>query len=379
MVVPALGARAQGARLERMQRSPQWRNGHFDDVIPRAGSSVYAYLRRQIGWDAMSDWLVGGSKFRIPADTVPVETRSASDFDASPATGLRITWLGHSSVLLEIDGARVLVDPVLSRFAGPTRALGQRRFFAAPIETLDLPEVDVVVISHDHYDHLDYPTIRRLAETRTRFVAPLGVGAHLEAWGIDPERIVELDWWEEWRLGDHRFVATPARHFSGRGVMDLEHTLWAGWAILGPQHRVFYTGDTGMFPGLREIGERLGPFDVTFVETGGYSRHWADIHLGPEQAVQAHGMLRGNVLVPVHWGLFNLAMHGWTEPVERVLAAARTRRVTVATPRLGQSFEPALNLPCDRWWPDLPWQTAADAPILSTGFPRTIEYGELEP
>lgn len=378
MVVPALGARATGARLERMRRSPQWRDGHFDDVIPRAGSSVYAYLRRQIGWRAMSDWLVGGSKHRIPGETIAVTSRNPGDFDPVPPSGLRVTWLGHSTVLVELDGIRVLIDPVLSRYAGPTRALGQRRFFAAPLAAADLPNIDVVVISHDHYDHLDYPSIRGFAGTQTRFFAPLGVGAHLEAWGIASDRIIELDWWERHDLGAHTFVATPARHFSGRGVMDLEHTLWASWAILGPHHRVFYTGDTGMFPGLRDIGDQLGPFDVTLIESGGYSRHWADIHLGPEQAVQAHGMLRGEVMVPVHWGLFNLAMHGWTEPIERVLAAAAVRDVRVATPQLGESFEPGVHIPSERWWPELPWQTADDAPILSSGFSRPLGCGELE-
>jgi L-ascorbate metabolism protein UlaG (beta-lactamase superfamily) len=206
-------------------------------------------LRQQIGWDAMTDWLVGGSKHRVPNLVVPVESRSKHDFDAAPETGLRITWLGHSTSLVEIDGARVLIDPVWGQFAGPTRLAGQQRFFAPPLAMQELPEIDVVVISHDHYDHLDYPSIRQLRHTRALFVVPLGVGAHLEEWGITSDRIFELDWWEQQRLGDLRFVATPARHFSGRGVMDLEHTLWASWAVIGPRHRVFYSGDTGMFPG----------------------------------------------------------------------------------------------------------------------------------
>lgn len=376
MVLPALGARARGDRLERMRRSPQWRDGHFDDVIPRSGANVYAYLRRQIGWAAMTDWLFGGSKHRVPKAPLPIEQRCKSDFDAAPPSGLRITWLGHSTSIVEIDGARVLIDPVWSAYAGPTRLAGQRRFFPPPLALSELPEIDVVVISHDHYDHLDYPTIRQLAPSRAIFVTPLGVGAHLEAWGIAPDRIVELDWWEERRLHDLTFVATPARHFSGRGVLDLEHTLWAGFAILGPQHRVFYSGDTAMFPGLLEIGARLGPFDATMIESGGYSRHWADVHLGPEQAVQAHRMLQGKVMVPVHWSLFDLAMHGWTEPIERVLAAARTLDIRVATPRLGESFEPTGRLPSERWWPDLPWDTASDAPIVSSGLGSPIETAE---
>jgi L-ascorbate metabolism protein UlaG (beta-lactamase superfamily) len=353
-----------------MRESPNWRNGHFHDPIPRrGGDSVYAYLRSQIGVGATSEWLLGGSKHRVPravAD-IPVERRVKGDFAAAPSTGLRVTWLGHSTTLLEIDGARVLIDPVFGPYAGPLRAFGQRRFFRAPLALDALPELDAIVISHDHYDHLDHPSVLQLAAaTRATFVAPLGVGAHLEAWGIAPERIVELDWWQERHLGALSFTATPARHYSGRGVFDFEHTLWAGFAVSGPRHRVFYTGDTAMFPGLQEIGSRLGPFDVTLIEAGGYSRHWADIHLGPEQAVQAHRMLRGAVMLPVHWGLFDLAMHGWTEPIERVLIAAQALNVDVATPRLGQSFEPGAALPSERWWPELPWQTAEQAPVISS-------------
>jgi L-ascorbate metabolism protein UlaG (beta-lactamase superfamily) len=282
---------------------------------------------------------------------------------------------------VEIDGARVLIDPVFSSSAGVNGMVGQRRFFPLPLTAADLPAIDVVVISHDHYDHLDYPTIRQLVQSeqqaRALYVCPLGVGAHLEAWGVAAEHIIELDWWEETNVAGLRIVATPARHYSGRGVFDLEHTLWASFAIIGPEHRVYYSGDTAMFPGLRDIGEKYGPFDITLIEAGGYNRYWADIHLGPEQAVQAHRMLQGKVMVPVHWGLFDLAMHGWTEPVERVLVAAKERNVLVATPRLGESFEPQLALPNERWWPELPWDSAEDAPIVSTGMPSTAEALDL--
>jgi L-ascorbate metabolism protein UlaG (beta-lactamase superfamily) len=361
-----------------MKESAQWRGNRFDDVVPRDGASVYAYLRRQIGWSALSDWLFFGSKHRVPTESVPMVQVTNRHFEPAPRTGLRITWLGHSTTIVEIDGARILIDPVFSRYAGPSSLTGQRRFFPCPLSAAELPEIDVVLISHDHYDHLDYSTIRQLAQTRARFVCPLGVGAHLEAWAIAPERIVELDWWERQRLSGLTFVATPARHFSGRGVFDLSTTLWASFAILGPEHRVFYSGDTGMFPGLRDIGAQLGPFDATLIEAGGYSRHWADLHLGPEQAVDAHQMLRGRVMLPVHWGLFDLAMHGWTEPIERVLVAAHARDVRVAVPRLGESFEPRVGLPCDRWWPALPWDTEQDAPIVSTGLPGTDAAHELE-
>ena len=381
MVMSAMGARARGERLARMQQSPQWRDNHFDDVVPRGGASVYAYLRRQIGWGAIRDWMFAGSKYRVPTEPVPMVSVAQAGFATAPRTGLRATWVGHSTTILEIDGARVLIDPVFSSSAGVNGMMGQRRFFPMPLSAADIPALDVVLISHDHYDHLDYPTILQLlqleAQARAVFVVPLGVGAHLEAWGLAPERIVELDWWEETHVAGLRIAATPARHYSGRGVFDLEHTLWASFAIIGKEHRVFYSGDTAMFPGLRDIGEQYGPFDFTLIEAGGYNRYWADIHLGPEQAVQAHRMLQGQVMMPVHWGLFDLAMHGWTEPVERVLAAAKERNVIVATPRLGESFEPRIALPSERWWPELPWDSAEAAPIISTGMPSTAEALDL--
>jgi L-ascorbate metabolism protein UlaG (beta-lactamase superfamily) len=380
MVMSAMGARARGERLARMQQSPQWRDNHFDDVVPRGGASVYAYLRRQIGWGAIRDWMFAGSKYRVPTESVPMVSVAQHSFASASSTGLRATWIGHSTTLLEVDGARVLIDPVFSSSAGVNGMMGQRRFFPMPLNAADMPELDIVLISHDHYDHLDYPTILQLlqleAQARAVFVVPLGVGAHLEAWGLAPERIVELDWWEEATVAGLRIAATPARHYSGRGVFDLEHTLWASFAIMGSDHRVFYSGDTAMFPGLRDIGEQYGPFDLTLIEAGGYNRYWADIHLGPEQAVQAHRMLQGQVMMPVHWGLFDLAMHGWTEPVERVLAAAQERSVRVATPRLGESFEPGLVLPNERWWPELPWDSAEAAPIIST-MPSTAEALDL--
>ncbi|MCB9787662.1 MAG: MBL fold metallo-hydrolase [Deltaproteobacteria bacterium] len=354
------GARATGERLARMQASPRWQDGRFNDTLPRQepqiGKAALAYFTKR-------------SKYREPDDTPPTLQRSATEFEAPPRSGLRVTWLGHSTLLVEIDGQRVLVDPVWGERASPFSWAGPRRFYAPPLPLAELPPLDAVVISHDHYDHLDMPTIEALAPTGVLFVVPLGVGAHLESWGVAPDRIVELDWWGEHRVGELRLVATPARHFSGRSplMLDKDQTLWAGWALLGPRHRVFFSGDSAMFPGFAEIGARLGPFDLTMLESGAYNALWADVHMGPEQAVAAHRMLRGDVLLPVHWGLFDLSFHGWTEPVERILAAAAPHGIRVATPQPGQSLEPAGPLPTARWWPELPWQTAEEAPVVSSG------------
>jgi L-ascorbate metabolism protein UlaG (beta-lactamase superfamily) len=228
----------------------------------------------------------------------------------------------------------------------------------------------VVLISHDHYDHLDRSTIRAMRAWDTRFVVPLGVGGRLRQWGIAATRITELDWWQSLTIDSLEITATPARHASGRGLLDKDQTLWAGYALRGPRHRVYFSGDTGLFPGLKEIGDRLGPFTLTFLEIGAYSQAWPDWHLGPEQAVQAHLMLRGEVMVPIHWGLFNLSSHGWTEPVERLLMAAQAQGVQVRVPRPGERCDLPMTGSTPRWWPKLPWRSAQEMPI------RTSRPGE---
>jgi L-ascorbate metabolism protein UlaG (beta-lactamase superfamily) len=270
-------------------------------------------------------------------------------------------------LLLELDGRRILTDPVWSRRASPLGWLGPRRWYEPPIAVADLPELDAVLISHDHYDHLDRATVIALNRRAATFVVPLGIGAHLAYWGVPDERIIELDWWERATVSGLEIVSTPARHASGRMLIDNDQTLWSSYAVLGPRHRAFFSGDTGLFPALNEIGERLGPFDLTMIEVGQYHRAWPDWHIGPEQAVQAHGMLRGRTLLPMHWGLFTLAYHGWTEPAERVLAAARAQSVNVLLPRPGESLEPDEPGKAARWWPDTPWQRAEQNPIVSTG------------
>ena len=269
---------------------------------------------------------------------------------------------------MEIESLNVLVDPVWGERASPFSFAGPKRFHKPPLALEDLPTIDVVLISHDHYDHLDYPTVLRLKSQPIQWFVPLGVGAHLEHWGVPPSQITEFDWWDERRIGSVRLVAVPARHFSGRSVFfrDQNATLWAGWALVGEERSVFYSGDTALHPAFKTIGERLGPFDVTLMETGAYNQLWCDVHLGPEQAVLAHQMVRGDVMIPVHWGLFDLALHGWTEPAERVVAAAKVMEVSLSVLAPGQQFSfgdvPSVN----RWWPEQPWDTVAQGPAWST-------------
>jgi L-ascorbate metabolism protein UlaG (beta-lactamase superfamily) len=350
---------AAQARRERVLRSPQWRDGRFRNALPRVDGP----------WSRMMfEFFFRGSKFRKPTAPIPYEPRRAADYAAPPASGLRVTWLGHSTALLEIDGRRVLIDPVWAEHVGPVPMYAPKRFYPPPLPLAELPPVDAVLLSHDHYDHLHEATIRALAARGERFLAPLGVGAHLARWGVPEARITECDWWESVALDGLTLAATPARHFSGRRVVDNDRTLWCGWSIAGPAHRVFYAGDTALHTSFAEIGARLGPFDLTLIEAGAYDALWADVHLGPEQAVRAHRLLGGGgVMLPVHWGLFDLALHGWTEPAERVLAAAAADDVRVTIPRPGEMIEPTVHAPAERWWPDVPWKTAAETPVISTG------------
>ena len=343
----------------RLARSPQWRDGRFRNPRPPVNGSMLRATR---------EFFFGGSPHRKPDAPVPVVPRVAADYGTPPASGLRVTWLGHSTALLEIDGRRVLIDPVWAEHVGPVPVYAPKRFYPPPLPLAELPPVDVVLLSHDHYDHLHERTIRALAARGDRFVAPLGVGAHLARWGVLEERITECDWWEQVALDRLTLTATPARHFSGRRVVDNDRTLWCGWAIAGPAHRVLYAGDTALHESFAEIGARLGSFDLTMIEAGAYDALWADVHLGPEQAVRAHRLLGGGgVMLPVHWGLFDLALHGWTEPAERVLVAAAADEVRVTLPRPGAMVEPTVHAPAERWWPEVPWKTAAEAPVRSTG------------
>lgn len=352
----AYGKRPTGARLARMQSSPNWKGGHFVNPEPMENDLVGAVLG-----------VIHKSRYTSPDGPVATHAVTERNFRIDPVTWLGVTWFGHSTFLVEIEGCRILLDPVWSERISPV-PIGPKRWYGPLLPIGELPRIDVVVISHDHYDHLDFPTIRAMKDwAGTTFVVPLGVGAHLEYWGVPPSRIVELDWWEKTHVRGIEFVATPARHISGRtfGIGDAG-TLWSGWAMLGRLRRVYYSGDTGLFPGVKEIGDRLGPFDVTIIEAGAYGRWWSDWHMGPEQAVLAHQLVKGRVLIPAHWGLFALAYHAWTEPIERVLVAAKKAGVRVAAPKPGQTIEPIVMWPTERWWPVLPGQTAEADPIISS-------------
>ncbi len=331
----SLGKRAEGQRLERMKGSPMWRDDGFRNIHP-----IAAGLRDRSSPPTIRDFLFGGDR-RTPGGPLPAHDPRAAWLKA-PDTGLRATWLGHSSVLLEMDGARVLTDPVWGARASPSQLAGPKRFQPAPVALKALPQLDVVVISHDHYDHLCFPTIRALAKQDVPFVTSLGVGAHLQAWGVAPERITELDWWESHTVPGTGLTVTaaPSQHFSGRGLKDRNATLWSSMVMRSARHGVFFSGDTGLTNQYETIRQRLGPFDLVLLEVGAFHPAWGDIHLGPAHALEALELLGGGAFLPVHWGTFSLAMHDWDEPAETVLKLGAQQGRQLVMPRLGEPVEP---------------------------------------
>jgi L-ascorbate metabolism protein UlaG (beta-lactamase superfamily) len=329
-------------RRERIASSPRWDGQRFRNTFPAPRGAPGVPMPK------LSDFLCGGER-RVPQQPLPaVNPLEAWRRDHG---GLRATWLGHSTVLLEIDGWRVLTDPVWGPRASPTRFAGPKRFQPVPIPMSELPPLDAVLISHDHYDHLDYTTMRLLKRMSVPIVTSLGVGAHLEAFGIAPQRITELDWWESHRIAGTglSLTATPSQHFSGRGLTDGNKTLWSSWVIQGVRHRAFFSGDTGLTPEYAQTRERLGPFDLVMLEIGAFHPAWGNIHLGPEQALAAHALLGGGPLLPIHWGTFNLALHAWDEPVETLLRLAPAQGVPLLLPRLGAAVEPQEQR-VETWW-----------------------------
>ncbi|MDG4837913.1 MBL fold metallo-hydrolase [Micromonospora sp. WMMD967] len=341
-VPAALGGRLSGARAERAARSPQFRDGTFHNL---AGTRT---MVAEPGRNLVRELIFGKQK-RHPTTPVPLLRPGTTDA-ADTADELNIVWYGHASTLIEIEGRRVLLDPVWSDRCSPSGLVGPRRLHEPPVGIDELPPLDAILISHDHYDHLDMATVRALlAGQSAPFLVPLGVGAHLDRWGVPAERIIELDWSESHRVAGLEITATAAQHFSGRGLRR-DGTLWSSWVVAGARRKVFYTGDSGYFDGYAAIGAEHGPFDVTLMQIGAYDRAWPTIHMFPEEAVDAHVDLRGGLFVPVHWATFNLALHDWSEPVDRLWAEAKARDVRLAVPRPGERVVVDEPPAVDGWW-----------------------------
>jgi L-ascorbate metabolism protein UlaG (beta-lactamase superfamily) len=335
----ALGASQRQLRPT-VTGSPQFGDGKFHNTLPTPAlkpANARDGLLRQ--WHEQRHNGHPGADVPLTRDEFPVQ-----------AGELAVTWFGHASALLEIDGQRVLFDPVWGERVSPSPTLGPTRLHPNPIPLDALPPVDAIVISHDHYDHLDLPTVRWLVRrSGATFVVPLGVGVHLRTWDVPEERIVELDWNGSTTIGELTLTCTEARHFSGR-FFARDTTLWASWAVAGPRHRVFFGGDTGYTPAFAGIGAQLGPFDLTILPVGAYNDAWHAIHMDPEEAVRAHGDLGGQVMLPIHWATFNLAFHRWAEPVQRALAAAERSGVQLIVPKPGGRVDVLEPPELKDWW-----------------------------
>jgi L-ascorbate metabolism protein UlaG (beta-lactamase superfamily) len=343
-----------GLRLERARASARYRNGRFHNTSgqgPGGGGFSPAIMAE----------FFTGSRRRAPHAPLPVESPLAAWATPVASSGLRVTWLGHSTLLLEVDGLRVLTDPVFGDRASPVSFAGAKRFHPVPATIAQLPKLDAVLLSHDHYDHLCAQSMREIAKLRVPVITSLGVGAHLERLGVRPELISELDWWEEHTLpgGALAFSAAPAQHFSGRSLTDRNTTLWSSWVITTQNRRLFFSGDSGLTDEFNAIRERFGRFDLVMLEIGAWHPAWATIHLGPENALRAFEMLGGGTLLPVHWGTFDLALHAWNEPAETLLGLAERSGARVLTPLLGRPFEPAHVEAPLAWWRTV--ETAAHA------------------
>ena len=287
---------------------------------------------------------------RTPDHTLGLFTSDINSLNEPGKNTVRITWLGHSSILLEMEGKKILIDPLWCKRASPFSFMGPKRFFDNPVPINILPQIDIILLSHDHYDHLDKQSIIALAKKNIPIITMLGVGRRLAGWGIKTSQVTEMDWWQSVQINNLTITAAPTRHFSGRWLNDRNHTLWGCFAIKSPSHNIYFGADSGYYEGFKTIGEKLGPFELTMLEIGAYGKYWPTIHMGPEGAIQAHLDVKGKLLMPIHWGTFNLAFHPWKEPVERLLHLAQEKNIPLLLPRPGKTYSPGDGAQNSQWW-----------------------------
>lgn len=340
-LAPQFGQVPQGEALKRMEQSENYRDGVFQNLI-ETNMDIPAGDMARVAYQML--FQSGGNG---PEKPLPV--RFQDDWLLRD-TSLAITWFGHSAVLLELEGKRILIDPMLGPACSPVSFLTKRYPYEIPIDLDKVEDIDAVVFSHDHYDHLDYYTVSRIKDRVGHWFTPLGLGEHLKKWGISPDKITELDWWEESPFLSLKLVCAPARHFSGRGLTDRNKTQWASWVIVGQNRKVYFSGDGGYGPHFKEIGEKFGPIDFAMVECGQYNPLWESIHMMPEQSAQAALDLNARVAMPIHWGAFTLSLHHWIEPIERFQVAAQASGLPILHPYIGERIVVTDSAATTKWW-----------------------------
>ena len=339
---PAFGAAPSGDSLVRFQASSNFNGRHFKNLVTTVRNT------REPG----DVFRIFGDFISPPSDKNPQHPLPSKKFDRMLLENGKFVWLGHSTVLFKTSERTVLIDPVYHRVS-PFPVFGEPFEMTKTPAITDLPSIDVVLISHDHYDHLDHLAIAKLNSMTGQFLVPLGIGSHLQHWGVPVEKIIELDWYETETIEGIAYTLTPSRHYSGRGISDNKLTLWGSWAVKSAELNVWFSGDGGYFSEFKKIGENYGPFDIAFIENGAYNPGWAQIHMMPEQSVQASIDVQAKVFFPIHWGKFDLAVHRWDEPIERATVAAKKLGVTMYTPVVGQVFsviEAGSNDVTKPWW-----------------------------
>lgn len=320
------------------------------------GSTFINHEQTSIQMDASRIWEVI-KEFTSPVDNIkPAREIIPDPLTLQPKSDTyptRVTWFGHSAFLVEMNGMRILLDPMFGQQAAPHPWLGTNRYNPTfPLEVSQLESIDVVLFSHDHYDHLDHGSVMELKDKVQHWLVPLGVDNHLKSWGVDSNAITAMDWWEEKPINDVIFALTPSRHFSGRGITDSKQTLWGSWVINGDSANIYFSGDGGYGAHFKEIGDKYGPFDLGLIECGQYNYKWADIHMMPEESVQAAIDVQAEVMMPIHWGAFTLSVHSWVEPVLRSSAEAEKLGQSMSTPRIGEPIIISESYPQTAWWLD---------------------------
>lgn len=346
--MPVLGSYPGKKVLKKLSLSKQF-DASQGIFVNRRPDVIKEMKKNSMNLKVIKEWLRGGES-RVPTHKLP---QIKPDFEKflAPSQDIKSIWFGHSTFLLRLNQMSILVDPVFSNYASPFSFMVKR--FQKPVATLEqLPKIDIIVISHDHYDHLDMESIKFFKDKKTSFLVPLGVGEHLKGWGIESSRIIERDWWESYELEGVEFIATPAQHFSGRDGIHDNKTLWASWVLRTSNKSLFFSGDSGYDSHFKEIGSLYGPFDIAYIESGQYNESWKEVHMLPSEAAKAYTDLGAERYFPVHWAMFELAMHSWNDPVKQLSGLANEHNINLVTPKIGELIEVDSYQLKDNWWND---------------------------